>query len=117
MLRKYFDGQLYSMVRHLHKIANLSRVNTLEYLVVYFSLHKQLVNALIVNHLESILTEHLAIIIQEILKQNLLREIPSVEFEVQFLASGLTGVIITWSRHNYQEDNQQIVAIIKDLLK
>ncbi|MGK4179674.1 TetR/AcrR family transcriptional regulator [Lapidilactobacillus dextrinicus] len=117
MLRKYFDGQLYSMVRHLHKAANHSRVNTLEYLVVYFSLHKQLVNALIVNHLETILTEHLATIVQEILKQNLLREIPSVEFEVQFLASGLTGIIITWSRHNYQEDDQQIVSIIKDLLK
>lgn len=117
MLRKYFDGQLYSMVRHLHKAANTPHINTLEYLVRYFSLNRRLIDDLIDNHLEKILTEHLVLIVHQIIKQNVLPVQNHPVFQENYIAGGLTAVIRTWSEHHYQESNQEIMIIILGLVK
>lgn len=117
MLRKYFDGQLYSMVRHMHKAANTPHINTLEYLVRYFSLHQKLIDDLIDNHLEKILTEHLVLIVHQILKQQVLPIRVYSEFQENYIATGLTTIIRIWSEHQYQESTREIMSIVIALVK
>lgn len=117
MLNKYFDSQLYAMMKHLRKANKNPHLDVYSYFVSYLKLHEFLINLLIKNKMEETLSDHLSTIVKQLLKQDIFIKTINTKFQISFITGGLIAVITMWARQGFKENNQQLVNIILSLLQ
>lgn len=117
MLNKYFDGQLYTMIKHLRKANKNSRIDLYQYFVRYLRLHAFFITLLIENQLEKLLSDRLFIIVWHLLKHNIFISSNNPNYQCSFITGGLTAVIITWAKDGFVETDQQLINIVMNLMQ